>query len=414
MSAPLKLSRQDVRRLAITRQHLDAADRPAMLDVIRDLGCLQLDPISAVERTHLLVMWSRVGHYDTADLNRLIYEERHLFEYWAHAASLVLTEDFPIHQYHMRCEPYSGNSNWDARSREWLASVENHDPPLSQYVRDRLRAEGALLSRQFDDQRVGWDSNGGWSSGRNVNRMLDYLWVKGEVLVSHRQGKQRYWDLAERILPQWMDHPPLPPRDVTRQAAQTAVRALGAATPRQITLHYTRYRYPDLLEVLDELVTAGRLIPAEVEDVKGPWYVHADDLPALTRIQQGEFAPRTTLLSPFDNLICDRDRTKALWDFLYRIEIYVPADKRQYGYYVLPILHGDRLIGRIDPKYDRRRHTLHLNTIYAEDGAPDDDATLTGIAEAIRSLAAFLGARQLEIGAPLPPVWARLRQHLAL
>ena len=159
--------------------------------------------------------------------------------------------------------------------------------------------------------------------------------------------------------------------------------------------------------MLAALEAEGVLVPAQIVDEgrawPGPYYVHRDDLPLLDRLAAGEWEPRTTLLSPFDNLICDRARTERLWDFRFRIEIYVPKDKREYGYYVLPILHGDRLIGRIDPLMDRKHKRLLINAIYAEPDAPPDAAP--AIAAAIERLATFLGATDIAYPATMPAGW---------
>lgn len=404
MPSPLKLSRQDVRRLAVSRQHLADATPQPMLDVIRDLGCLQLDPIRAVERTHLLVLWSRLGLFDRAELAELRWQQKALFEYWAHAASMVLTEEYPVHHWRMR----------RARQRSWqqrgLDGDEQMLNDLLAHILQRLEHEGPLPSRAFDSQDgMVWTS--GWTSGRFVNRLLDNLWDRGKVVVAGREGNQRLWGLADQFLPadtpraEWSDE------EVCRFAAQKAIRALGAATLKQIKLHYTRNRYPNLPDVLTQLVAEGVVLPVEVAGadglLPGPYYLHRDDLPLLEQLRAGQWQPRTTLLSPFDNLICDRDRTEALFDFYFRIEIYVPKAKRQFGYYVLPILHGDRLIGRIDPKMDRKTKTLHVHAVYAEAGAPDGTEVVTAVANAIDNLAQFLGADSIEWG-DVPPQWQRL------
>jgi uncharacterized protein len=195
---------------------------------------------------------------------------------------------------------------------------------------------------------------------------------------------------------------------VTRFAAQKAVRALGVATERQIKQHYTRSRYPQLTAALKKLVKEEILLPVTVlgaaEPLPGQWYLHRDDSELLAQIQAGDWHGRTTLLSPFDNLICDRDRTEQLFDFYYRIEIYVPRAKRQYGYYVLPILHHDRLIGRVDATMDRQANKLHINNVYAEADAPADAETAQAIAQAATNLAQFLGADSLVWGTT-PKIW---------
>ncbi|MFQ5613513.1 MAG: DNA glycosylase AlkZ-like family protein, partial [Anaerolineae bacterium] len=198
----LSLSPTLARRLAIARQRLAGPRPPAnaasILDAARDLGCLQLDPISVVARSHLLVLWSRFGVYDPAHLENLLWRERRLFEYWAHVASIVLTEDYPIHQGRMR-DYASGDAPWEQRTRAWVQAND----ALRQRILARLREAGPMLARDFKDKtEVGWIS-GGWTTGRNVNQMLDYLWARGEIMVAGRSGLQKLWDLSERCLPDW-------------------------------------------------------------------------------------------------------------------------------------------------------------------------------------------------------------------
>lgn len=394
------------RRMAIARQHL-AGPRPdpaRMLDVIRDLGCLQLDPTSAVARSHLLVLWSRFGNYDRALLDKLLWQDRTLFEYWAHAASIVLTEDFPIHadmMHHYR----QGESAWSARVGEWI----KQNAELRSHILEQLACCGPLSSKDFEDKSIApWHSMG-WTSGRNISRMLDSLWVEGKILVKERRGNTRYWDIANRCLPDWTPRETLSGREVVRRAAQRAIRALGLARAAHIKQHFTRNRYPELQSVLDELETEGRIQRVKVADGgkswPGVWYVHVEDLPHLDRLEAGDWQPRTTLLSPFDNLIADRARTRLMFDFEYTIEIYVPKDKRKFGYFVLPILSGDRLIGRIDPLMDRKKGVLNIQAVYAEPDAPGDTETARAIAHTIEDLAAFLGAQSIAYTDRVPDTW---------
>lgn len=405
MPSQLTLTRQDLRRLAITRQHLSQKETPAMLDVIRDLGCVQLDPIRAVERTHLLVPWSRLGNFDEAALERLRWEEKALFEYWAHAASLVLTEEYPVYSWGMRQR--RDDPGRAARYQKWF---DEHPGiiELKNHILDRLREEGPLFSRDIESEdSLRYESR--WSSGRFVGFILDYLWTNGEILTVERVGNQRKWGLAEHFWPEWTPQEEWTAPQTCRFAVQKAIRALGAATVKQIKIHYTRGMYPGITAVLKQLVKEELLIPVKVEGLSDDYYLHAADLPLLHELQNGAWQPHTTLLSPFDNLICDRDRTEALWDFFFRIEIYVPAAKREYGYYVLPILHGDQLIGRLDPKMDRASNTLHIQNVYAEPGAPKFKKTVREIGQAVTSLAAFLGATQIVWG-NVPDGWAALKQ----
>ena len=403
------ISPEVVRRVAIYRQHLAAERQPAnaqgILQVARDLGCLQLDPISAVARSHTLVVFSRVGAYDLKYLDQLMWEDRALFEYWAHVASIVLTEDYPI--YHKRMIDYGqGEDGWAKSVRDWVASNQ----PLHDFILSEIREKGARLSRELEQEGThpeGWVSSG-WTSGRNVSRMLDHLWSSGVIMVAGRKGGQKVWDLTERFLPPSTPREELSEREITYLAAQRAIRALGVAAIQHIRVHFIRGRYADLPAVLDDLQRDGKIERVNVAGDKRPWYIHADDLPLLERSESGEFNGRTVLLSPFDNLICDRARTDFWFNFYFRIEFYVPADKRQYGYYVLPILHGDRLIGRIDPTFEKKTQTLRINALYAEADAPMDSQTAQAVKGAIEELATFLHAKQITYSDRIPEGWREI------
>lgn len=398
----------NLRRLNIARQHLAGEHLPAghepMLQLVRNIGCLQLDPTNAVARSHLLVLWSRLGKYDPAHLDHLLWHDRSLFEYWAHAASIVLTEDYPIHQQLMRTSA-SGTSPWGNRMWKWAAENKT----LQDHILQEIREKGALPSEHFEDKSTAdWHSTG-WTGNRNVSQMLSHLWDIGILMVARREGGQRYWDLAERCLPNWTPRDDLPDHEVVRRAAQKSLRALGVGRMKHIDLHYTRNRYPNLKTVLAELETEGIIHRVEIDQEGkkwvGPWYIHTDDLPLLDQIEAGNWRPRTTLLSPFDNLICDRPRTQLLFNFDFRLEIYVPKDKRQYGYFVLPILHGDQLIGRIDPLMNRKKNRFEVNNVYAETDAPMNAETARAIKNAIESLASFLGAQAVDYAENIPDGW---------
>jgi len=183
------------------------------------------------------------------------------------------------------------------------------------------------------------------------------------------------------------------------------LRALGIARQRDIERHFIEKRYPQLKTILPALVQDGRVYPIQVDGWEGEWFVHQDNLPLLEAIESGIWQPRTTLLSPFDNLIRDRDRTELMWDFYYRIEIYVPKPKRQYGYYVLPILHGDQLIGRMDPRMDRAKQVLTINAIYVEPTTRLSQRTGLAVARSIKQLGKFLEAKEIRYGENMPSAW---------
>jgi uncharacterized protein YcaQ len=303
----------------------------------------------------------------------------------------------------------TGKTAWASRAQEWL--TENK--ALEEFVIDELTRNGPMSSDEFEHDLVERLDGGIWSSGRNVNWMLDLLWGKGKIMVVRRKGLKRYWDLSERYFPVWTPREKLEKEEKSYRAAQIALKALGVGRPRHIKDHFTRNAYHGLEKAVEQLAGDERIVPVQVaadgkngeEYWPGRWFVHVDDMPLLDSLENGNWQPRTTLLSPFDNLICNRDRTEMMFDFFYRIEIYVPPAKRQYGYYVLPILHGDRLIGRISPRMDRKSRRLEVEAVYAEDDAPLTAETGRAVRQAIEEMAHFLGAKEIVYGEKLPAGW---------
>jgi hypothetical protein len=380
-----------------------SANTDGIMEVMRDLGYVQIDPMRVVERSHLLVLWSRLETYDTRHLDTLLWKERRLFQDWAQATSIVLTEDYPIFNALKRSFA-TGDKPWAKRIRTW--EKKNKEARLS--ILNQLRRKGPLPSDALEANFVeDWRSSG-WTAGRNINMMLTILWAQGKVMIAGRKGNRKIWDLTERFLPEWAPRERLSDREVFRRAAQKSLRALGVGRPSHIERHYIRRCYSDIEEVLTELEADGRITQVKIQDDKktwsGRWYIHANDLPLLDRLKV-QWEPRTTLLSPFDNLICDRRRTEKLFNFHFRLEVYVPKSKRKYGCYVMPILHGDRFIGRIDPVMDREKEQLTINAVYAEPDAPMTIETGHAIASAIEELGAFLGAKKVFYNQRVPEEW---------
>ncbi len=399
-----KISLPLARRLAVSSQLLADPQPTAVLPTLRQIRCLQIDPINVVARSPLLVLWSRLGQYAPEELSTLLWEDKSLFEFWAHAASIVLTEDFPLHKPYM-LRFGTGDAKWAKRVRNWLEV----NASFRQYILNELAARGPLLHTELENRIVEpWPSSG-WTNNRNVTIMLQFMWEQGEIMVSRRFGNgfglKKQWQLAERHLPRWEEHAVWPQEKVVYDAAQKSLRALGVGTAKHIKNHFIRGRYPGLDDVLTKLERDGRIHPIQINDLPGDWYIHTDALPLLAKLEAGDWQPRTTLLSPFDNLICDRDRTELLFDFYYRSEIYTPKAKRQYGYYVMPILHGEQLIGRIDPKLDRKTKTLHVYAVHTEPGAPMTADVGTAVARSIAALAQFLGASKIDYDKKMPVEW---------
>jgi uncharacterized protein YcaQ len=293
---------------------------------VRRLGFLQIDPISTVAPPQHLVLWSRLGPFDPRQLDRLL-AQRKLIEW---SAFIWPVEDLPILRARMRARRRSTKYMWERRVRDFM----REHPGFRRYILRELEQRGPLLGRELEDRSTPRDHHRWWGS-RNVGWFLEVLNSHGDIAVVGRRNGHRLWDLAERWYPETET---LPAREAAALWEEKRFRATG------------------------------------VRRVKGQWHAHPDvsDEPVLDRV---------TLLSPFDRLIHDRARTEALFDFHYRLEMYVPKAKREYGYYVLPILVGDRIVGRAEPLVDRKRGTIELL------GAWDDTSRLD---EALASLREFL------------------------
>lgn len=404
---------EQARRLAVTKQYLSGKlpnkpDAENILEIFRGLGCIQLDPISAVAPSHLIVLWSRLGNFDTAALEKLMWKDKKLFEYWAHQQSIVLTEDYPLYYSMMSRYPEhfvkSWGPAWRLRVRKWL----NAHADLRKHVLGELKQKGPLLSRQFEDKSRVSPRGSGWGSSGDVSRMLFNLFFKGEVMVVGRQGKQKLWGISEEFLPRWVSKKVLTDEEVEYEAVQRSIRALGTATAAEIDYHFLRGRYPHLKATLKRLENESKVHQVQVGEKplgKGERYIHSDDVALLDKLGSDEFEPRLSLLSPFDNLICDRARTRLLFSFDFTVEIYTPSHKRKYGYYVLPILHGDKLIGRLDPLMDRKKRVLEIKAVHAEPKAPKGEEVSTGIRKAVDDLSLFLGAEEVVFSSRVPRFW---------
>jgi uncharacterized protein YcaQ len=398
LSDSIELTLTDVRRLFLLKQGL--AGDPAqptpegLLELMRRMGCVQVDAVRRIDHSQHLVLWSRVPGYRQSLLDHLLWDERSLFEYWAHAASIVLTENYPIHQFQMRHydEPQS------AWGRRFLAWVEENDA-FRRYLLQALAADGVVDQNDLEDRSVSQWGSGGWTSGRQVPMMMTYLWRKGQAVIAGRKGQRKIWALTEHIFPDWDQQEPLDDEEAGRQAVLIALGALGAAPASHIKEHFIRGHYPGLEDRLEELVESGRILKVSVSVENGnraePWYILADDAPRIAEVRGDGWRGRTTLLSPFDNLICNRQRTRLLWDFDYKMEIYVPKTKRIYGYYVMPILQGDGLVGRLDPQFDRKSNKLVIHAFHVEEGIDLEDVA-AAVQPELERLADYLGAGAIE------------------
>jgi uncharacterized protein YcaQ len=384
---PRSISLERARRVAIAAQLLSAPRPRSILEVVESLGSVQMDPTRTVARTEHLVLWSRLGRrFRVAELERLLWKDRSLFEY---RAFILPTSQYAVHRQTMRRYP-SGTGG----RREYVRRYLRENQTFRRYILTRLSAEGPLPTRAFEDRSaVGWRT-GGWNDdGRNTSMMLEVLWAKGEVMIAGRAGQERVWDLAERRLP--LDETRLAPGEEARRLLETQLRALGIARLPGFGKTFEGNRPPGWERALTGLEREGRVVRVRVEGLPGERWAHADVL-------DRSFRPRTVLLSPFDRLIHDRARSEELFGFRFRLEIYVPKAKREHGYFVMPILHGDRLVGRIDPSFDRTANVLRINAVHAEADAPA--AAWPAIWKQLDELAVWLGAEDVVLP-ERPEIW---------
>ena len=330
-----KLSRRDARRIAVHAQWLHRQRPTELVELVRQITLLQIDPTAAVAPSTHLVAWSRLGStYDRADLDRAL-QKRELAEL---RATIRAAGDIVLYRAEMAAWPGEGPlRNWQEFRRDW---VKANDACRRDILR-RLSASGLLPSRELPDTcAVPWRSTG-WTNNRNVTQLLEFMVSRGEVAVAGRLGNERLWDLAERVYP---DIPVVPLKEAAYRRDERRLSALGIA----------RSRGPEHpVEPLD-VHQAGEA--AVVEGVRGTWRVDP------TRLGQS-FTGRAALLSPFDRVLHDRKRTADLFEFDYALEMYKPAASRRWGYFALPVLYGDRLVGKLDAAADRKAGVLRVNAL---------------------------------------------------
>lgn len=370
--------------------------RAGILETIRRIGYLQLDPTNVVARNPYLVLWSRLGGYDRGLLDDLLAKHRDVFE----TPSLILPmSDLPLHLATMReyrratdgIAPGkkgrlegAGGGTWPKRAAAWLKK----NPHVRRRVLVRLRREGPLPLTAFEDRNAFSWSEGEWDDERNITMLLAILQRRGEVVVSGRQGGKKLWAVADGWYPKVA---PLAPGAVARESILRALRAMGLATLKHLRWYYAFNRHVSL-EGIEALEKSGEVVRVEVEGVPGTFYTAAD-VERRLRAVRNDWEGRTTLLSPFDPLIMDRARLEALFGYFYRIEIYTPVPKRRLGFWAMPVLHGDRIVGSVDPKVDREKGELIVNKVVLEKGAPR--SAMPAIRGAVDELAEWAGATRV-------------------
>jgi uncharacterized protein len=361
-----------------------------VLEAVRRMAVLQLDTISVVAKSPYLVLFSRLGAYDPAWLDELLAEGA-LFEYWAHEASLLPIEDYAFLRHRMLAPETMG---WKYRT-EWVAE---HRHEMDR-VLAHIRAHGAVRSADFERRDAG---SGAWWGWKPEKRALEYLLTAGELMVRRRENFQRVYDLRERVYGAWSDALLPSAQEAERQLVLRAVHALGVTQVRWVADYYRMNRRATT-ETVRALVHDGELLPARVEGWDDDVVIHPAHLDAADVAAAGSLtAGLTTLLSPFDPVVWDRERARTIFGFDYRLECYTPAPKRRYGYFVLPILRRGELVGRLDAKAHRRDGIFEIVRLHLEPGANATEDLLTDIASAIREAAVWHGTPDVRVSATEP------------
>jgi uncharacterized protein len=357
----VSLSAAEARRVVLGAQGLTDGRPPGepgarrLRGMVERLGVVQIDSVNVLARAHYLPGFSRLGPYPTDALDRLAhYAPRRLFEYWGHEASLLPVRLHPHLRWRME---RAADDAWGGMRR-----VQRERPDLVARVLEDIREQGPIAaSRIADEERP--KPAGPWWDWSDVKRAVEFLFWSGQVTSARRRGFERLYDIPERVIPADVLAQPTPPVDeAQRELVRTAARALGVGTERDLR-DYFRLPVAEARARVAELVEAGELLPVQVEGWREPAYLSPD-----ARVPRA--AAGAALLGPFDPLIWERSRVERLFGMRYRIEIYVPAPKRVHGYYVLPFLLGDRLVGRVDLKADRQAGVLRVQSAHAEPDAP--------------------------------------------
>lgn len=389
------LSQDAVRGLMLAAQGLHQSkpsptSKAAVRRMIRQMHVLQIDTIHVVARSPYLVLWSRLGDYDPRWLEDLLAEGK-LFEYWSHAACFLPIEDYALYRRMMQ-KRQDDETGW----QRWM---DDHADLVNKLM-THIRENGAVRSADFErtDGVVG-----NWWNWKDEKTALEGLWTLGDLMITKRHNFQRVYDLRERVLPSWDDNDVPEAEAVHKAFVLNTVQALGVTKAAWIADYFRMYKR-DALMALDKLVKQGLVETIPVEGWKEPGYFHTEQRKAVESALKGKIpVSKTTLLSPFDPLVWDRARALNLFSFDYKIEVYTPALKRKYGYFTLPILHNNAIIGRLDPKAHRKDGIFEVKAVHLEPGVIVDDTMIISLKQALQACAAWHKTPQVIIRAASQP-----------
>jgi uncharacterized protein YcaQ len=392
-----RLSAAEARRVALAAQGL-ADHRPkrpdghALRRALKQVGLLQIDSVNVLARGHYLTLFGRLGPYPVELVERAAWRApRRLFEYWGHEASLLPVGTQPLLRWRMQ---RAHDDAWGG-----MRKVAQERPELVERVLAEVTERGPIAASEFEE--AGPRRAEPWWNWSDAKRAFEFLFWSGLITSARRRNFERLYDLPERVLPRAIVSAPTPaPDDAQRELVRIAARSLGVAAERDLR-DYFRLPLAETRARVAELVDAGELLPVEVEDWSTPGYLwHETTLPRKVEA--------CALIGPFDSLIWERSRVERLFGFRYRIEIYVPAPKRVHGYYVLPFLLGDRLVGRVDLKADRAAGELRVQAAHAEPDAPPE--TASALIGELRAMGGWLGLERIKVG-NRGDLAAALRRH---
>lgn len=372
MATPLAVSREQARRFLVRRSGLGGYRWTDPLGTVRNLGYVQVDPMQVVERNHHLVLQARGPGYRPEQLDHLLYRERKLVEVVTTVRCIVPAESFPLFLSRFRA--------LEARYRPGLSELE----PTLEAVLQAITERGPMSPRCFDSRvkMEGWWDRAGEAGTRAASQALEWLWHFGRVVIHHREGNLRYFDLPERVLG------PVEPREDRAGLARLYFSAMDLANPRDVHFGWGSWKASERKRLATEAVARSEVVPVAVEDVPGEYYLPVGEEKELLEAAPPEAAFR--FLPPLDNLIIDRQRTAAIFGFDYSWEAYLPPTRRRYGPYTMAILNGEQLVGRFAPRLDRKREVMAVEGVWWE------DRPWAGFREAIEEWARFHGARGVD------------------
>lgn len=397
MSATPQISTNAARRLFLAAQGMLAdptrkATPATLAKLIEQMGFVQLDSINYVERAHHLTLGSRLDTYRHEHFTHLLETKRQLFEHWTHDASAIPTAWFA--HWKPRFKRYAGRL---LNPSSWINRLGKERDQILAFVRQRIEQEGPLRSQDFEHNRQG--QSAGWWDWKPQKIALEYLWFTGELMITRREKFQKVYDLTERVLPHHSTLAQPTEAEHIEWACRTAFERLVIATPKEIAAFWDAITLAQARQWCEQAAKSGELVAVVIEAANGEKPRASFALSDWqTRLRKLPDAPdRIRLLSPFDPVIRDRARVQRLFGFDYRFEAFVPEPQRQYGYYVLPILEGEQLVGRIDSKFQRERGTLEVRKVYWEPTLKVTKARQKNLHEALVRLADLIGANRFTL-----------------